>query len=266
MGEGKKRNKMCECGSGKKAKKCCGDKKPRSLNVTMEMQEPIAITSYEITSEGGLKLFSDGREVKPAKANLNISINRINKKTKHTVSIYQDVSSLQTDVYKLINNADFIYAVDTNTSIISVDDYFQSVGVCLEYRNNKNFELELQDSYVLYFKHQEQFIGEKTAIVELIRKLIIEKNLENNDFKILLVTDHDLGNLDRYNSQQIPLIEGTDLFLPSNFTLVYASAYKKNDSILNNMISECDREASRLQDQVILTEGSNNAEYYETSY
>lgn len=42
------------------------------------------------------------------------------------------------------------------------------------------------------------------------------------------------------------MIEDTDLYLPKNFTLVYASADKKNDSILNSMISQCDQEASRI--------------------
>lgn len=243
MGEGRERNNLCECGSGRKMKKCCGDKKLRTLKVTMDMQEPIAITSYEITSEGGLKLFSDGQELQPSKANLNISIDRTDKKTKHTVQAFQDTKNLQIDINKLINNADFIFAVDTNTSNSLVDDHFQSVGVFLEYKNNNNL-LELKESCVLQFKHQEKFIGEKLALVELIKKIIDEKDIENNDLKILIVTDHDLGNLDRYNSQQIPLIEGTDLYLPPNITLVYASADKKNDSILNKMISECDREAS----------------------
>jgi hypothetical protein len=246
LGEGNIRNQLCACGSGKKMKKCCGDKKPRYESIVMNMKEPIALTSYQITSNGDLKLFSDGQEMLPNKANFNISIDRPNKKTKQTVRIFQEPTNLQTNFYNLLNDTDLIYAVDTNTSNLLMNDSYLSVGVALEYKNNNNSELELQNSFVIQFNHQEKFIAEKLGIVELIKKIIADKDLENNWLKILLVTDHDLGNLDRYNSREIPLIDGTELYLPNNFTLIYASADKKNDSILNNMISHCDQEASRF--------------------
>ncbi|MCZ1265966.1 hypothetical protein ACIOBL_17970 [Paenibacillus taichungensis] len=246
MGEGNERNQLCECGSGKKRKKCCKDKKPRIQSVNMDMENPIAITSYELTSNGELKLFVDGQEVTPKMANLNISLDRPNKKIKQTLKINQNPMNLQTDLNALLHDYDFIYAVDTNTSNSLINDEYFSVGVALEYKNYKKQELQFQSSFTIQLNHKEKHLAEKLGIIELIKKIIIDKSLETNDLKILLVTDHDLGNIDRYNSREIPMIEETDLYLPKNFTLVYASADKKNDSILNSMISQCDQEASRI--------------------
>ncbi|WP_018883093.1 hypothetical protein [Paenibacillus massiliensis] len=251
MGEGNEKKQLCDCGSGKKRKKCCKDKKTRNQSVTMDMKNPIAITSYELTSNGDLKLFAGGREVIPKMANLNISLDRPNEKVKQTLKINQNPINLQTNINALINDYDFVYAVDTNTHNSLINGEYFSVGVALEYKNNNKQELQFQNSFTIQFNHREKFIAEKLGIVELIKKIIIDKNLETNGLKILLVTDHDLGNIDRYNSREIPMIEDTDLYLPNNFTLVYASADKKNDSILNSMISQCDQEASRISKEAL---------------
>lgn len=125
----------------KKRKKCCKDKKPRNQSVNMDMENPIAITSYELTSNGELKLFADGQKVIPKRANLNISLDRPNKKVKQTLKFNQNPMNLQTDINALLHDYDFIYAVDTNTSNSLINDEYFSVGVALEYKNykNKNF-------------------------------------------------------------------------------------------------------------------------------
>jgi len=61
-----------------------------------------------------------------------------------------------------------------------------------------------------------------------------------------IVVDSELDALTEWNARTRPLYG--DALLPVNFGLVYASADKRRDSQLNNIMSCCDRLASDMMD------------------
>jgi hypothetical protein len=99
MSEGKNRNKLCPCGSGKKYKKCCMDKKKRITSVTMDMGEPVIINGYKVGADGSLQLLRNGVTVPPVKANIETLYERtkgskiINKADIETETLWTDLNS-----------------------------------------------------------------------------------------------------------------------------------------------------------------------------
>lgn len=54
MGDGANRNKPCDCGSGKKFKKCCEERKPVSPIAMAEWGEPTLINGLRVSPRGHL--------------------------------------------------------------------------------------------------------------------------------------------------------------------------------------------------------------------
>ncbi|NCO83465.1 MAG: hypothetical protein COZ31_07595 [Nitrospirae bacterium CG_4_10_14_3_um_filter_44_29] len=57
-------NDPCSCGSGKKFKKCCRDKKPRERIVMLESPEPLRGFRYDKDKMEFMGLTLDGRLIK----------------------------------------------------------------------------------------------------------------------------------------------------------------------------------------------------------
>lgn len=70
--------------------------------------------------------------------------------------------------------------------------------------------------------------------------------------RILIIIDHNLDRIDEYNERKIPLIPGIEeSYLPPKIYLMYASSDKKNDSLFNQIIENCDQIATKtIDDQV----------------
>jgi hypothetical protein len=62
--------------------------------------------------------------------------------------------------------------------------------------------------------------------------------------RIGVVTDSSLGKHAAINRRELPFWRNR--FLPARWDILYASADKKNDSILNKMINACDAEATEM--------------------
>jgi len=251
VGQGSKRNQLCSCGSRKKYKNCCGEVKPRNVSLTVDMGEPVAINGLQMSREGQIKFLVDGNERVPTYANLILAHERKNKEPKQTVRLKQNNNNLSLNLVQILFDNNFLYIIDTNTTKENIDGYYFSVTIVLEYQIEKKIELLMTNSWMRSFKHKDRHIGEKIGWIELI-KMIVNDHSEQ---KISIVTDHDLGNIDKYNSRELPLIENTHLFLPPNIKLVYASADKKNDSIVNQLISICDKEASKKLNELVKVVG-----------
>ncbi|MFZ4201024.1 YecA family protein [Lysinibacillus sp. NPDC056220] len=240
------KNHLCYCGSGKKHKKCCmgKEKNDRVSTVTVDMGEPTVINALQIDSNGNICFQKDGQTIIPQSALLTHLIS--NNKDKVTSNIpLKEVDKLTSDTFKALAPLDFLFIIDTNTPLENNNGekvksacaviYYQKVATNLDYVNGMG----------KVFYHQNNIPGEKHALVELIQYILFELKI-GADKIVGIVTDHDLGNHDKYNSRELPLIEGTELFLPENFTLIYASADKKNENILTKLISECDKKATEL--------------------
>ena len=227
----KQANKKCPCGSGKKFKNCCMNKKPRTTIVTMDMGEPVQINSLSIDNKGNFKVFNDKNEFFPQQAFLEINYPR-EKSPKTLLKIPLKGSELSTNIYSSLNEKDILYAVDTNTMVIGKESI--STSAILLCKINKD---TADYAPVAFMAFRNQTNPEKNAWKHLIKLIMQNPNYSDKQtFKIIV--DSDLGNLHKYNSREIP-IHG-DFYLPTNFSLIYASSDSGSEYLPNKLIRECD--------------------------
>ncbi len=75
------RNKRCDCGSGKKFKKCCMNKKPRTTQITVEFSEPTTINKVIVNAvTGELNAFFNGEQVISKAAKIDVGYEKPRKK------------------------------------------------------------------------------------------------------------------------------------------------------------------------------------------
>lgn len=66
----------------------------------------------------------------------------------------------------------------------------------------------------------------------------------NNNLMIGLIVDSDLGNIDNYNTKQLPICDS--FFLPENVNLIYAGSGKGREEFFGNiLLNLADKEASK---------------------
>jgi len=244
LGEGQKRNQLCACGSGKKYKYCCIEKKPRNTALSINCSEPTAVNSLRIGPNGEVKFLTDGKLVIPKTANLTTSYERENKPPKILFDIPVPVASLGTNEVNNLKRYDYIFAVDTNYH--KFNTYVIAVAAIVLCKIDLSEILYAPVKYLLLKTSREK--PENIIWAETIR--LIKENPEySNDFSYAIVVDSDYGNLQKYNSRQLSIIE--DFYLPLNFTLIYASADSGSENIVNSLIKLCDKEATYILKDVM---------------
>ena len=240
-------NHRCPCGSGKKYKKCCKDKKDinKVTTITFDMGEGVSINGYEVGANGSVRLKTEGKTIIPMQTNFSQFNKRENAKDKVTLSApLIDQENLSMVLVGIIDPFDYLFIIDTN-SIPNSDGKSMSSASIMMYYQKIDSDFILKDTRSNTFNHNSNIHGEKIGLVELINYII--NNLEiSPEEAVGIVTDHDLGNHKKYNEGEIPLIFGTNYYLPPNLKLIYSSADKKNANFLSQLINQCDKEASRL--------------------
>lgn len=242
-----KDNHRCPCGSGRKYKKCCKDKQRTNkvTTLTFDMGEKITLDGYSINNDGTINLKQGLNTISPKKAVLSQFNEREDKKDKVTLNTpIIDQNNLSIYLNGVIDQFDYLFIIDTNSVATSQENIMFSASVMMYFRKLEA-SFELVNSFMNTFEHEKKIHGEKYGLVELIRFIINDLKLSEAEY-IGIVTDHDLGKHENYNSGEIPVLENTDLYLPRNIKLIYASADKKNESFLSQLINQCDKEASRL--------------------
>lgn len=186
--------------------------------------------------------------------------NRDNGKEKIVRQVEGVVSKIQTTSSKYIFSLfDEVFAIDTNTN---KENGIYTGAICrLSMLGENEIKYEIYTRFVGI-----KFDGnnpESRAIEEFIHKINTEC-LGIKDKNICIFTDSRLGELNKINSNEIPLIEydiihdeNSDkiihekIFLPKNIKLMYASADTGiSDSIFNKVIKICDKEATRYYQQL----------------
>ncbi|OGI25540.1 MAG: hypothetical protein A2287_00280 [Candidatus Melainabacteria bacterium RIFOXYA12_FULL_32_12] len=249
MSTGRDRNKPCPCGSGKKFKKCCMNKKVRSHIYTYDMGEVVTVNmqNAKILPNGKLQFIDNDKLITPKTVSISRVYERKNKDPKVIFEVPLDPKTQDSDIYRWFKSYDYIFAIDTSTDMTG-----QNLSVC--------FHAELQSEPVdepglarytpifygpTVFKTPSGIHPEKEALASLIRELIKRLNYKP-DMRVAIITDHDLANIPKYNSRELPLIEGKeDTFLPKGFELVYATDKPANESIPNNLIHHLDKLAKK---------------------
>lgn len=145
----------------------------------------------------------------------------------------------ETSVGAWTKNFDVVYAADTNTKPIHGGKHKFSIGCVFKgiisqtHDNGGTISLEPYAIYGWIWSGEHKI--EQETWVKAIQKIQSE---EPDNKQIGFVVDSDLGNLEAYCTRSIPLLK--DFYLPSNFTLIYASA-DHSDEWPNQMIKRCDK-------------------------
>lgn len=148
----------------------------------------------------------------------------------------------------LFKNHDFLCAVDTNTRVLAGKEISVSAVVTFVRAPPPPGAIE---HWKLDVPFCWEFVGLKTEKRENFGWLVVLEKL--NDLGIIksttsvgMIVDSDLGNLPDYNCRRKPVFENS--FLPSNVTLIYASADSGKENLVNRVIAVADFVATQVID------------------
>lgn len=253
MGQKQGRNTQCNCGSGKKFKNCCENKKARELYIETDWGLAHDIFPNGIIPSGNsAETFNINFNKGTFKNNsieasfaLKQSYKRHNKNDKVLRQLPIESFSLDylfdnDSIHKLLTGFDLIFAIDTNT--ITVKDKLVSVAFCFMgnvYYTSENV-IECKYGHFKNFEYNSlnPSEAEKKGVYDTIQSIISNKNY-NEKLKIAIISDTDLIQHQKINNGEIPLLN--EFFLPANFRLLYASADSGSENILNRLIKLCDK-------------------------
>ena len=113
------RNNPCPCGSGKKFKKCCFNKKPREQVVMVGSPEPLRGFHYDKDKMELKGLTLDGRLIEPDVTFSQSHYIGQSGKEKVITRVHDKVIPNEADLIRHLSTSfDLIIAVDTNTKVI----------------------------------------------------------------------------------------------------------------------------------------------------
>lgn len=254
MSTGNQRNKPCPCGSGKKYKKCCFNKKPRTSSITMDMGEPVAVNGVRISPTGSVELLKDGVPLVPVDAYHDVNFDR-EKGPKILNKIPLDPNKLIINLNIALENFDRIFAIDTNTKIVNGESISVACIVLCKLTRDKNNLLiaEFAPVHCLEFRNI-QGVAENIAWMKAIQFITANPSY-NIDLKFGIIVDSDLGNIPSYNNRFKPIY--SDFYLPQNIELIYASTDAGKEYLANKLISLCDKDATKLLEGIMQNKVSN---------
>ncbi|MBT1072940.1 hypothetical protein [Pelotalea chapellei] len=162
-------------------------------------------------------------------------------KVLHKSQIQAD--ELRTDIHVALCNYDLFYVIDTNTKIINNNKISVACVILCKFRPNDDMTLAFfAPIHALEFwniPHKPENTAWREAILAIMANPYFKE-----DFKVGLLVDSDLGDIPAYNLRDKPIID--DFFLPTNFELIYASSDAGKEYFVNKLISECDKESSKI--------------------
>lgn len=231
------------------------EKKCREELVTMKFSRPVKINSIQFDNSK-FRLLEDGKEIIPERITYEKSISRENKPNKKIV--YSEIEECNINVYSLFEKYDYLIGIDTNTKLTEYGDY-SAAGVVISQIINCKTHIELVEfpaiaSMVPRFNKEQsrELVGLWMLIKSIVNNTLLDYSLAKG---ILIIVDHNLDKIDRYNDHTISLISENDAtYLPHKIRLMYASADKKNDSIFNQIIKKCDQIATKMIDDQVAQE------------
>lgn len=248
-------NDPCPCGSGRKFKKCCMNKKPRKWSINVEFEKPATEIRIGDFSNGHIQGFDNGVPVRPEKVGFEIGYDR-EKKKKIINQIALDPNRITPSPEESLQKFDLVYAIDTNTRVAS--DKLLSVTcivLCtLDHVSDEILDIRYGPFRALEFWNITDH-PENVAWMKVIQ-FITQDSAYNTNSKIGIVVDSDLGNLSAYNARSMPIY--SDFYLPENFELIYASAeVGKEEFFVNHLIALCEDMAKSLMTRILLNKDLN---------
>lgn len=242
-----KDNKRCNCGSGKKYKNCCKNKKDRILEIDIHPSNVKNLDGIAFSNKGELLRVTSGM-IMPflGPTTLSYGYERGNGKKKIlTEGLITDGKCYLNPNHPLLNY-EHLFAVDTNTDVI--DDIKVSIaGVAYSSQLEKDADkvaLSVPKSVSCYEYRNIEGNEERLVWKEMIEG--IERAEQYSNGKIGLIVDSDLENHSKYNKRELPIYD--DFLLPERFTILYGSADSGMENMANRMIRFCDKRAAYIMD------------------
>jgi hypothetical protein len=232
--------------------------KPRTTYVTLDMGRPVTANALWFDPKTGeCALLHDGKKLNPKRASADTGYQRqMGHKSLNRVQLTPD--KLYANVNRILEQFDFIYAIDTNcktinSATISVTGVVG--GVTLKPGIPKHTAVRYSPLKCIELLNPGQKF-ENLAWKMVIEMIQAAPNFNKNN-KIALIVDSDLSNIEFYNSYSKPIYG--EFWLPCNFQLVYASTDSGKENIANQMIALADKSANMIFE--ILTSGNQVHEY-----
>lgn len=248
------RNDPCPCGSGRKYKRCCIDKKPREHSVLIGSSEPLRGVHYDKEKMEFTGITHDNRLIKPVVTYSQTHYESESGKERVTSRVQDKVVVGEPDLLRhLFSTFDLIVAMDTNTKVIA-GERISACGIvhCILQRlpdaEREGYYASFPWQGTLLFKNcPSNMPPEKFAWITEIGRISNAKPQPGSS-KFAIVTDHDMNNHALFNAKKMPIFE--DFYLPDKFTLLYGRGDGPTESILNHLVKHCDKESSTVLETI----------------
>ncbi|MGD0021995.1 MAG: SEC-C metal-binding domain-containing protein [Smithellaceae bacterium] len=241
------RNNPCPCGSGKKYKKCCLNKKPREHVITVASPERLHGFHYDKETMELTGLTLDNRLIKLDTTYSQTHYMSDSGKEKVIARIQDKVIPNETELMRHLSSTfDLIIALDTNTKIIG-SKRISATGILhcsLKYGSEPDtYDVDFPWQRIRLFRDcPSQLPAEKFGWLAEIQR--INREPRSKLIRFAIVTDHDLDNQTLYNVKKMPIFK--DFYLPDNFTFIYGRADTSNETLLNYLVKKCDKESTSV--------------------
>lgn len=256
------RNDPCPCGSGKKYKKCCLDKRLRQQIVMVGSPVPLRGFHYDHEKMELVGLSIDGRLIKPDVTFSQTHYEGQSGKEK-VITRIQDKVIRDTDALMrcLSSSFDLIIGIDTNTKIIDGESVSVSGVInCIVQKapESTGYYVNFPWNGAMIFRNcPEELSPEKFGWLTLIQTFLRDRR--NVAKRVGFVTDHDLDNHILYNGRKTPIFMNE--YLPANFTMMYGRSDGPNENLLNHLVKLCDKKSSEVLSEI---EGTGYCQFGET--
>lgn len=230
------------------------NKKQRKVSITMDMGQPVAPNGLRLSATGSIELLKDGLPLSPVDVYHDINFDR-EKGPKILNKTPLNPNKLIFDPNIVLQKFDRIFAMDTNTKtnngeIISVS----CVVLCKLTSHNEMVFAEYAPIHCFEFRNIQNQI-ENVAWTKAFQ-LMTATPYHYNFSKIGFIVDSDLGNIPAYNNRTKAIY--ANYYLPTNIELIYASADIGKEYLANRLISLCDKEATKLLENILSNKVAND--------
>ena len=154
------------------------------------------------------------------------------------------------DLMRFLSSFDLIIGVDTNTREIGGDIVSASgiIYCTLQATADPNiYSGAFPWNGVALFRNGPKDVSpEKYGWLSVTK--MIASDFRNAAKHFCLVSDHDFDNHGRYNTRELPILK--DIYLPSNFTIMYGRGDGSKENVLNHLVGLCDRESTIILKEI----------------
>ena len=227
------------------------------MRVKYDFKDPVSFNGPEdlVFKDGRFQVKDlNGNMVLPEKTKIMNFYERANNKKKILNALEFDGNELMDINAALLSKYNAVFAIDTNTSVKDGDS--RSISTVIRFVLNPSANKILLVPIRFYeFRNSCKKI-ENVAWAILMQELVAEIKKLDLSIKIGIVVDSDLGNIDKFQQREEPIID--QFFIPDNMSLIYAGADSGSEFWVNKAIKCSDKWAKTIEKEM----KSVTEEYY----